>query len=334
MPATDTARVAANRSRGSTASPLILGAFLGVEATGACVNTEPSSAPPLVVCDALRPARALEPVEVRADLGELGLIRCSGVAISPQVVLTSSACLVLPPELSGFVPVVSNEVYLGPRSLFPSSPSYDTVCRPGADWSPIEDGTFVARLEEPVPLPMLDVVLGTGDEAAVTGVSKIFTSGSASRCSDDLAALVLNASLTTTFQSVRLAAPSVPGERVSIDGFETLRNAVVQTVTDDIGDETAPPRALSLSQQTCPSEHGAGVFSEETGALIGIVNFGIGTGCDDPDGRTIAVRLSAFQRLLLDAASSANESLHVEAGPVEPGPEGSDAMLGCMKPEH
>ena len=329
MPATDTTRVAACRSRGSRTNTLLLGAFLGAEAAGGCVNTDPSSAPPLVVCDALRPAQALEPVEVRADLGDLGLIRCSGVAISPKVVLTSSACLVLPPELSGFVPVVSNEVYLGPRSLYPLDLSYDTVCRPGADWSPIEDGTFVARLEEPVPLPMLEVVLGTGDEAPATGVSKIFTSGSASRCSDGLAALVLNASLTTSFQSVRLAPPSVPGERVSVDGFETLRNAVVQTVTDDIGDESAPPRALSLSQQTCPSEQGAGVFSEETGALMGIVNFGIGTGCDDPDGRTIAVRLSAFQRLLLDAASDANESLHVEAGPEV---AGNDAMLGCMKP--
>jgi hypothetical protein len=244
-------------------------------------------------------------------------------------VLTSSACLVLPAELDGFVPVLSNELYRGPRAQFPHDMSYDTVCRPGADWSPIEDGTFVARLEEPVPLPMLEVVLGTDEEDPASGVSKILTSGSASRCSDGLAALVLNAALTTSFQSVRLAPPSVPGERVSVDGFDTLRHAVVQTVTDDIGDESAPPRALSLSQQTCPSEQGAGVFSEETGALIGIVNFGIGSGCDDPDGRTIAVRLSAFQRLLLDAASSANESLHVEAGPEV---AANDAMLGCMKP--
>jgi hypothetical protein len=329
MPALDAMGGAARRWRGSPTNRLLLGALLGVGAAGGCVNTDPPTTAPLVVCDALRPAQALEPVEVRADLGDLGVIRCSGVAISPRVVLTSSACLVLPPELSGFVPVVSNEVYLGPRSVFPLNLSYDSVCQPGADWSPIEDGTFVARLEEPVPLSMLDVVLGTGDEAAVTGVSKIFTSGSASRCSDGLAALILNASLTPSFQSVRLASPSVPGERVSIGGFESLRNVVVQTVTDDMGDETAPPRALSLSQQTCPSEQGAGVFSEDTGALIGIVNFGIGTGCDDPDGRTIAVRLSAFQRLLLDATAEVSESLH-----VEPGPEvaGGDATLGCMQP--
>jgi hypothetical protein len=329
MPAIDTTLVAARRSKGARTNILLLGSFLGAEA-GGCVNTDPSSATPLVVCDALRPAQAPEPLQVRADLGEHGLIRCSGVAISPKVVLTSSACLVLPAELDGFVPVLSNERYRGQRTWFPQDMSYEAVCQPGADWSPIEDGTFAARLEEPVPLSMLEVVLGTGDEDPSTGVSKIFTSGSASRCSDGLAALVLNASLTTAYQSVRLAPPSVPGERVSVDGVDTVRNAVVQTVTDDIGDESAPPRALSLSQQTCPSEQGAGVFSEETGALIGIVNFGIGTGCDDPDGRTIAVRLSAFQRLLLDATAEASESLHVEAGPEATA--GNVAMLGCMKP--
>jgi hypothetical protein len=295
-----------------------------------CVDTDTSTpAMPEVVCDELTPAAPPPALEVFADLGPLGFIRCSGVAVSPRVVLTSSACLVLPPELDGLVPVESNEEYRSSRSQFPEDMSYDVACRTGSTWSPLEDGSFRGRLEEPVARSMLDVTApASGESSRSTGVRRIFRSGAASRCGDAIAALVLNDALPVAPSSVRLVEASAVGESVSVNGIDAQRSATLQAVTADVGDATAPPRALSLTQQTCPSEHGAGVFSEATGALLGIVNFGIGTGCSDPEGRTIAARLSAFQRLLFDAALEAGDALHIEPGTST---TGASAQLGCTR---
>jgi hypothetical protein len=298
-------------------------------ALGACIDTDTETVMPEVVCDGLAPAEPPPAVEVFADLGPLGFIRCSGVAVSPRVVLTSSACLVLPPELDGLVPVESNEEYRSSRSQFPEDMSYDVACRPGSTWAPLEDGSFRGRLEEPVALSMLDVTAGSSEPSLSTGVRRIFRSGAASRCGDAIAALVLNDALSVAPSRVRLVEASAVGEPVSVNGIDAQRSATVQTVTAELGDATAPPRALSLTQQTCPSELGAGVFSDVTGALVGIVNFGIGAGCNDPEGRTIAARLSAFQRLLFDAALEAGDALHIEPGTSA---TGASAQLGCTKP--
>jgi secreted trypsin-like serine protease len=106
---------------------------------------------------------------------------------------------------------------------------------------------------------------------------------------------------------------------------------VIQAVTGDDGDEVAPPRAIAVSQQACAGDQGGGVYSPATNALLGIVSFALGPGCGDPAGRTIALRLAAFRRLLFDAAREANESLHVEASVAPPTGVTSptDALLAC-----
>jgi hypothetical protein len=108
--------------------------------------------------------------------------------------------------------------------------------------------------------------------------------------------------------STRLGESVMLGGLDFVDGFLTASEspaAIVQS-TGLGGTELVPPRSLLLDGQVCFLAHGGGVFSSDTGALIGVIAWG-SKACDDPEGTTVALKLAPFRRFLLeviDATSS------------------------------
>jgi hypothetical protein len=255
-------------------------------------------------------------VVVTADLGTLGFIECSGVLVSPKVVLTHLGCLVLPPDVYGEVPPEVEEPQLGSRSLFPNEQDYLGLCAHDPTWVLMEDGSFAGRFEEPVALSALTVSRADDtDGLEAVGVRSFFSSGAASRCSDSLGALVLESDIVLGRPTLRVTNLTTVGEPVHLLGLSTGGASQVERVTFNQGDAATPPRALTFRHASCLSDIGGGVFSASSNALIGIIDLGVTDACDDPVAETIALQLAPFQHLLLAAAQDARETLYVEADP-------------------
>ena len=282
----------------------------------ACIDTDFTTPTSTMLCIQRNPSKVWPVVSVDADLGALGVIECSGVAISPRIILTHLACLVLPSELLGEVPSYSDEPYSGSMSIFPNERDYRSICGSDPGRLPPEDGSFSVRLEEMVATKSLEVspLDATSDVEAV-GVRKILTSGAVSRCSDDLAALVLDDSLNLGQPSLRMTDASFVGEPVTMVGLETQGSSEIERVTLDEGDETTPPRAFTLARPACLGDTGGGVFSDDSQALIGIVELGVRELCDEGEGETVVMQISPYRALLVAAAKETGDVLYVEPDP-------------------
>ncbi len=279
----------------------------------ACIDTAVPAPPPVPLCVQRAPVDEAPIVVVTADLGSLGFIECSGVLVSPQVVLTHLGCLVLPPDLYGEVPPEGEAPQLGSRSMFPSESDSLELCTSDATWRLTENGSFAGRFEEPVALRSLEVSAPDDVEGLeAVGVRSVFASGAASRCADGLGVLVLEAPLELGRATLRLTDQTTIGEPVTVSGLITGGPSQIERVTFDEGDAATPPRAVALRHPACLSDIGAGVFSANSNALIGIIELGATDACDDPEEEAIALRLAAFRSLLLTAAEDARETLHVE----------------------
>jgi hypothetical protein len=282
----------------------------------ACIDTTVPAAPPIAFCIQHAPAAERPVVVVTADLGSLGFIECSGVLVSPKVVLTHLGCLVLPPDVYGEVPPEIEEPQSGSRSVFPNERDDVGFCANAPDWVLVEDGSFAGRFEEPVALSSLEVTRADDLEGLeAVRVRRVYVSGAASRCSDALGVLVLSSEITLGRPTLRLTHQTSVGEPVELLGLNSGGSSRIERVTRDQGDTATPPRAIALRHAACLSDVGGGVFSANGNALIGIIAMGATDACDDPAAEIIALQLSPFQNLLLAAADDARETLFVEPDP-------------------
>jgi len=311
--------------------------FSGLALFG-CVPTESEAVEEASMCTA-QPS-ALDGsgsiVLVRGDLEGAGLTLCSGVLVSPRLALTHQSCLVLPSEVDAADLVVDDErPSFDGRELHSGDVDYASTCRVDAGWDPLESGDFAAWLGQPLdPATVTVSVVRDGAELASTTVQQILLPHAASRCWDILAAMVLEDELPAVLRPVRVMEVTAPGDAVTIGAFSVsltepqFRDAVVEAVTLDTAAAGTPPRSLELSRQVCFSEPGGAVVSD-SGAIIGLIGYGTGAFCGDPEGRTIATRLAPFRRMLLDAAREAGDRLPVEAAQIS-GVGG--AIPACVEP--
>jgi len=305
----------------------LLAAALVALVAGSCIATDLPDSEPLSLCRVANLPPTYPLVEVTGNLGAAGIIRCSGVAITPRLVLTRSACLALPSELGGTIPEESSVAYVGgPRTVFPTGRALDPSCAQDGSWFPIEDGAFAARLEEPVQRSSLRVALAdasAGDPAS--GVFGIVGSRATSRCAPDIAVLALDNSLSVGFSPLRLAKATPLGEAVMVVGNATFFASQVKQIAAELGGVASPPFSLVLGAQACPRDLGGGVFAAYGGALVGIIGAASGAGCGDPSGETVATLLAPLERLLLDAAAVVGDDLAVE-------PDPSDSRQELLRP--
>jgi len=310
--------------------PTALVAVLG------CISTD------LPTSDAARPCAARmnqstapdAVVQVRADL-KPGVLRCSGVAIAPTLVVTALGCVVRPAALGDPVPSGPSETRGRLPNIYPASVPYDQVCRREGTWSAREDGSFSARLGKPIAAA--DILVRRSGDDRVWAAKEVANSGAGSRCADGIAVLTLERQLDVTPLPVRFEETSAVDELVTLSGHcvsgKTVRPRQVpsriQAVTTDVGTEAAPPRALALQRTVSSFDFGGAVFSPDSGALLGVIASGSEESCDDqdPEGASIAIRLAPFRRMLLEVARGAGEALHSE---LRADPGSGEPPIPCL----
>jgi hypothetical protein len=180
---------------------------------------------------------------------------------------------------------------------------------------------------------------GTPDAVGV----QILSTGAPSVCRDDLAFVVLNQAIPGIVPvPIRLETATAAGEDVSVWGYGFTTEAqdpVVLRYRDDavvvgVGPATpssttqpAPVRSLRLgpSDLTCNGDSGGPIFSNATGALIGLVSFGpqatLGPFCSDTGGAdaTTGPVLSDYQDFALSAFAAAGATPVEETQPASDG---------------
>jgi hypothetical protein len=273
---------------------------------GGCVATDleaPSANLPCVANEAAAPGPH-SIMQLTMDDGKGYLVICSAVAISRQLVLTAASCL------------------FDRLDRFPSAPDRMQICDPAKGWSPREPGDFSARLG-----PAFDYgtiwVAPSDDLGTMIPVLEARTSGTTTRCEDDLAIVVLDLPTSVPPAILRLDDVSVAGEPVVLSSLPRMAGDLstievetsVAQVTSNTGSEMAPPRSLLLDGKVCASERGGAAFSARSTALIGILTWGWGA-CDAADGMTVAARLAPFRRFLAETAADYGQSLRAEPNPV------------------
>src|SRR5689334_3911181 len=121
-----------------------------VAGTVSCISTGRILATHDALCraQATSPAPYSSVLMVTTDLHNAGLIRCSGVAIAPTLVVTDLLCVRLLPELdpSDSDAPPEEETLAGMRNLLYVDVDYERDCRMADRWSLVEDGGFSARL--------------------------------------------------------------------------------------------------------------------------------------------------------------------------------------------
>lgn len=261
-------------------------------------------------------------VRIDADLGS-GSIICSGVAVANTLVLTGLGCVTRPSRWAD--PNPGDDLIFGnpaPRESFYGSIDYSRVCLNDSNWSPLEDGSTAGRYGKRVD-PSALTVFRVGTERALQP-RDVATSGASSRCADGLAVLIFDQALDVTPLPVRLEYVDTPNEETTLAGYcrsrplETLttRASHVVELSGSEGTDTIPPHSMRLPGDVTALSYGGAVVANNSGALIGIIASGLTERCteEDPNATTIALRLSAFRRMLLEAASAAKVDLRIESG--------------------
>ena len=309
--------------RGSPSAQLacVLAASLGCVDTGAVALT----APPLCISTESAADPELSVVHVEGDLRLAGITVCSGYAITPSIVLTDSVCLVMPPNLvaSDLDQPIDMPSFEGLGSTYFADVAYRALCDVDAGWSPSDPGTLEAWLGDPIPAAQLSVSVPNGEEPlATSGVRDVLFPHAQSRCFDNMAALILAEPLPLPHRPLRLSDDTEVGTAVIMSSLDAsqratvARDTTIEAVTGEASLPGVPPRSLLLNRQSCLMEPGGGVLAAASGAMIGMMEYGTGDSCVDSTGKTLAVRLSSYTAMLLEAAEAAPDILQLEPSPL------------------
>jgi hypothetical protein len=235
---------------------------------------------------------------------------CPGVVIAPSLVATTASCLF--PEV-------------GEMLNLDEAPSCNTE-----NGSPSDEGNFSSWISREYEVDDITVWSHSVTESSAVPVQRVYTSGTTSRCANDLAIAFVPQGAPGVAAPVRIEDSTYVGEQVTLAALHAPTSsiepnetpAMVERVTTQRGDEIAPPGSLLLGGQVCFFARGGGVFASDTNALIGIILWG-SRACDDPEGETVAIRLAPLRRFLIEAANDAQEE------PLRAEPSPSLGLLPC-----
>jgi len=287
-------------------------ALLLALAPAGCIDTELDTSTS-VSCGSLDAALG-NVVFVSADLGSLGLIRCSGVLLTRTLVVTALGCTMVPNALADRYGLDE------PPDVEPSGDVAFAGAVDAADCeagSPLEDGSFATLFGAPLRSDVFEVYLPSEQVResghSVSVVSRVGTT----RCSVGIALLELASGIGSGPLAVRVEDVQEDAlllSYLSVTNAATLERHDLPFVTVASSEPSSEP-SFELPE-TCPEQSGAAVFSPVSGALVGILGASRGSNdCRSP-GLGTGVRLAAFRRSLLAAA--APEALLLESGPAAP----------------
>jgi len=182
---------------------------------------------------------------------------------------------------------------------------------------------------------------------------QIISTGASSVCCDDLAFVVLDRAIAGLAPApIRIDRATQVGESVSVFGYgltdqspppaTVLRvrdNALVVGVGPDMGTsvtQAAPVRSLRIGSAsgppnvTCNGDSGGPIFSNATGAVIGLVSVGAQASSDglycsdgtDSDPTTTGPQLADYRELVLSAFMAAGASPILEESSSDAGTDG------------
>jgi hypothetical protein len=286
-----------------------------VASTIGCVSTDLELAPIDDICldtsALVTPTAAIAYFDV--PFTDVDWATCAAIAIAPRLLLTSLTCVAVPADIGRAV-----EADLTLDAALCTTPA----------GTPREDGSLATRFAGLVEPRSIQLYFPLNAAEARQSIIEIAVSGTSSGCTDNLALLVLDESLPVPHLALRLDDVTEAGEAVVVTDMDLIdgsfqprtRPAHMGASVADGSEALRPPRSLTVEHAACDFVWGAGVFSEQTGALLGLIPPAAVGGCSVPDRPAVGVKLAAFRRMLLDTARDAEATtLRLEATPGNSG---------------
>jgi hypothetical protein len=241
---------------------------------------------------------------------------CTGTLIAPTVVLTALHCV----------------TDFNQQALF--------SCRPDGTLTP---GSTNGHLGPPLDPESVSVQWGINlSDSNSVGVKAIYSTGSTEVCHDDLAVVVLKSAPPVgdvPLVSLRFG-PTRKGELTRIVGYGDVEQTqtergrqertglVIKGVggpdAETPGDRGVYPRTAQVEEGPCHGDSGGPLFSEETGAEIGVYSILHTSTCTGPGVRNTYTLIAPWEALIREALTSEGyEPL------VEPEPTGAGGGAGA-----
>jgi hypothetical protein len=240
---------------------------------------------------------------------------CTGTLIAPNVVLTALHCVA------------------------DYDPGFRFNCQPDGTLPP---GSTVGQVGATVDPKNVSVRVGVEIGTDVVRGTAIYGTGSTDACHDDLAVVVLERAPDiggAPLVALRFARPTRKGEATRIVGYgdveqtatdrgrQVRKNLTVRGVgrldESSSGDVGVLPRTLQIGEGPCHGDSGGPVFSQETGAQIGVYSLLNANTCTGADVRNTYTLIAPFESLIRTALESAGVEPIVE--PAEETGSGGEA---------
>ncbi len=233
---------------------------------------------------------------------------CSGTLIAPNVVLTAMHCV----------------------TQFDTNARF--TCNP--DGSLKTDTPGSGQFGPIIEPSSLKVGVGVVADFVAHGKT-IFGSGATTVCKNDLAVVVLDQDIdvgSAPFVSLRFGRTTQKGELTRVVGYgNTVFEAAApgrqerdDVAVLDVGDLSPSmpgnpdiiPHTIMTGEGSCKGDSGGPLFSEETGAQIGVYSLLLSQTCVGADVRNTYTQVAAFESLIRQALDAGGHEPLVEPAPV------------------
>jgi len=212
-------------------------------------------------------------------------------------------------------------------------------CRSDGTLAPGSSGGMIGPTVDP---STITVSIGAAPKATGVHGKTIYGTNSPVVCRDDLAVVVLDGPVPVDVPpvSLRFTRSTKDGESVRAVGYGLDENNhdTGRNERDDLtilgvgspnsvvaGDPGVSPRTVTTGEGSCHGDSGGPLFSQDTGAEIGVYSLLSTNSCTGPDIRNVYTQVAPYEDMIRMALTSVGEEPIVEVTPVTGGGEGGAA---------